>query len=68
MAERQLPKLRRVPRASPRQWLLGNSAMLGEVGKGGFGGLGIRNGYQRFVSKIMLAVVENVKPNLLSTS
>jgi hypothetical protein len=44
--------------------LLGNSAMLGEVGKGGFGGLGIRNGYQRFVSKIMPAVVEDVKPSI----
>ena len=37
--------------------LLGYSAMVGAVGGGGLGDLGIRYGYQRFMSEMMLAVV-----------
>ncbi len=37
--------------------LIGFSAMVGAVGGGGLGDLGIRYGYQRFMSEVMAAVV-----------
>jgi D-methionine transport system permease protein len=37
--------------------LIGYSAMVGAVGGGGLGDLGIRYGYQRFMTDVMLAVV-----------
>jgi D-methionine transport system permease protein len=37
--------------------LVGYSAMAGTIGGGGLGDLGIRYGYQRYESDIMLAVV-----------
>lgn len=37
--------------------LIGYSAMVGAVGGGGLGDLGIRFGYQRFMSEVMAAVV-----------
>lgn len=37
--------------------LTGYSAMAGVIGGGGLGDLGIRDGYQRFLPEVMLAVV-----------
>jgi D-methionine transport system permease protein len=37
--------------------LVGYSAMAGAIGGGGLGDLGIRYGYQRYITEIMVAVV-----------